>query len=407
MTGSVEKKQFADMVLDKPTERDHAVYAKLFILLEGQKYSLFMFTSCGWFFADISGIEPVKNMEYAYKAIRLYQPYCSQDILAPLLESLEKAKSNIKEEGTGKDIMLKRIIPMEKGLDYPASVFILSECLGSSLKAITKYGVFERSAFTVERSEQEKRMDFKGAVRIADTSTTAEETYLFRLTIDEDYNITLRLKDSEGKEQDAPLDTLPEEIRSHLVTLESHKVENGCSFISDKYYDMIREAVMYGSRLKVPRRNMIQRMAETAVNSIAHRILAEADAELPKESFEKLEDVFAFARAYKIPLDKDDITPLLTKLLKQEAMRVEELIEAQKVNYLCSLIELPRIGGIDPEITILQNEVFALIKDKAELYIRAMESGDISGFYKIKSLLKLATELGINVDSLKRRVFDP
>jgi len=34
-------------------------------LCEAQKYMLFSFTSCGWFFADISGIETVQNLMYA------------------------------------------------------------------------------------------------------------------------------------------------------------------------------------------------------------------------------------------------------------------------------------------------------------------------------------------------------
>ncbi len=34
-------------------------------LLEAQKYALFCYTSCAWFFDDISGLEPIQNMRYA------------------------------------------------------------------------------------------------------------------------------------------------------------------------------------------------------------------------------------------------------------------------------------------------------------------------------------------------------
>ena len=33
--------------------------------MESYKYSLFSYTSCGWFFEDVSRLEPVKNMQYA------------------------------------------------------------------------------------------------------------------------------------------------------------------------------------------------------------------------------------------------------------------------------------------------------------------------------------------------------
>jgi hypothetical protein len=35
-----------------------------------QKQSEFMFTSCGWFFNDISGMETTQILQYANRAIR-------------------------------------------------------------------------------------------------------------------------------------------------------------------------------------------------------------------------------------------------------------------------------------------------------------------------------------------------
>jgi alpha-amylase/alpha-mannosidase (GH57 family) len=40
-------------------------------LIEAQKYMLFAFTSCGWFFSDVSGIETVQNILYAARAMQL------------------------------------------------------------------------------------------------------------------------------------------------------------------------------------------------------------------------------------------------------------------------------------------------------------------------------------------------
>ena len=34
-------------------------------MLEIQKYVMFSYTSCGWFFNDLEGSEPVQNMRYA------------------------------------------------------------------------------------------------------------------------------------------------------------------------------------------------------------------------------------------------------------------------------------------------------------------------------------------------------
>jgi len=74
------------------------------MLLEMQRNSLLMFTSCGWFFSDISGIETVQVLRYAARLIDL-----SQQLGAPLprndfLDLLAEAQSNRAEFGSGADV---------------------------------------------------------------------------------------------------------------------------------------------------------------------------------------------------------------------------------------------------------------------------------------------------------------
>jgi len=74
-------------------------------LLEMQKLSMFMFTSCGWFFSDISGIETVKILEYAVRAIELAEKISKESLFDEFANMLENAKSNISEIGNGKNIL--------------------------------------------------------------------------------------------------------------------------------------------------------------------------------------------------------------------------------------------------------------------------------------------------------------
>ena len=73
-------------------------------LLSGIKSRHFSFTSCGFFFAELSGIEPRQDIKYALYAIRMFQPYYQGDLLYPFLSDLRKAKSNIKGMGDGMNI---------------------------------------------------------------------------------------------------------------------------------------------------------------------------------------------------------------------------------------------------------------------------------------------------------------
>jgi hypothetical protein len=77
---------------------------RIWDLLEAAKFSLYMFTSCGWFFDDISGIEPVQLMKFALRAMELVQPYTDKDLETGFKKMMAKAKSNIPENGTGADV---------------------------------------------------------------------------------------------------------------------------------------------------------------------------------------------------------------------------------------------------------------------------------------------------------------
>jgi hypothetical protein len=80
-------------------------------LLEAQKYMLYAFTSCGWFFSDISGIETMQNLAYALRAMQLgIDKENRQAVLQDMLTTLASAKSNLPET-TGKSLFEKKILP--------------------------------------------------------------------------------------------------------------------------------------------------------------------------------------------------------------------------------------------------------------------------------------------------------
>jgi len=84
-------------------------------LLEMERNALRMFTSCGWFFDDIAGIETIQILRYAARAIELAGADAPR-LEAGVLERLARAQSNERAEGTGRDVYLnhvKRRVPVE------------------------------------------------------------------------------------------------------------------------------------------------------------------------------------------------------------------------------------------------------------------------------------------------------
>ena len=68
-------------------------------LLEMQCHALLMFTSCGWFFSEISGIETVQILRYAARALELSEELGISSPRARFLEMLAAAPSNVPKFG--------------------------------------------------------------------------------------------------------------------------------------------------------------------------------------------------------------------------------------------------------------------------------------------------------------------
>ena len=64
-------------------------------LLELQRHAIYMYTSCGWFFNDLSGIETVQVLQYAGRALQLAERVFQNGFEEGFLERLEQAKSNL------------------------------------------------------------------------------------------------------------------------------------------------------------------------------------------------------------------------------------------------------------------------------------------------------------------------
>ncbi len=74
---------------------------KILRLLEMQRHSLLMYTSCGWFFDEISGIETVQIIQYAARAIQIAYEVCGKQLEETFLEYLQESPSNIPEIENG------------------------------------------------------------------------------------------------------------------------------------------------------------------------------------------------------------------------------------------------------------------------------------------------------------------
>ena len=100
-------------------------------LLEMQKNSMFMFTSCGWFFSDISRIEAMQNLRYAARVAETLHDLGFETADKPFLSLLEMAHSNYPETENGLKLYGK-ILSENALARQKAAALLIAEILLSS-----------------------------------------------------------------------------------------------------------------------------------------------------------------------------------------------------------------------------------------------------------------------------------
>ncbi len=115
------------------TEGEKTIVLKL---LEMQRNAMLMYTSCGWFFDEVSGIEAVQVMRYAARAMQLAQETAGVTLEDDYLKALEKAESNV--FGNGREVYGRFAAPAKLdlarvGVHYAVSSLVLGHKNESSV----------------------------------------------------------------------------------------------------------------------------------------------------------------------------------------------------------------------------------------------------------------------------------
>ncbi len=116
--------EYINVILDRSEEnvnrffkrhavRDLSINEKAIVLklLEIQRHAMLMYTSCGWFFDELSGIETTQVIQYAGRAIQLSESIFQNNLENTFIAKLSMAKSNLPEYENGAVIYEKLIKP--------------------------------------------------------------------------------------------------------------------------------------------------------------------------------------------------------------------------------------------------------------------------------------------------------
>lgn len=95
-------------------------------LLEMQRQALLMYTSCGWFFEEISRPEAVQNLRYASRAIELAQQISGECLEELFIQGLAKAPSNEEKYENGAEVYHQLVKPAQVTIEQVVAHYALS-----------------------------------------------------------------------------------------------------------------------------------------------------------------------------------------------------------------------------------------------------------------------------------------
>ncbi len=157
-------------------------------LLEMQRHAMLMYTSCGWFFDELSGLETVQVIQYAGRAVQLAEELFGPGIEQRFIEKLALAKSNIPEHSDGAVIYEKFVKPASVDLLKVGAHYAMSSLFESypDKTRIYAYSV-DNQGYRLKRSGK-MRLAF-GKARFTSEITQDFEMLMFGVLHFGDHNL--------------------------------------------------------------------------------------------------------------------------------------------------------------------------------------------------------------------------
>jgi alpha-amylase/alpha-mannosidase (GH57 family) len=165
-------------------------------LMEMQRHAQLMYTSCGWFFDDISGIETVQVIAYAARVLQLAQQVFGAQAAAlesAFLARLSEARSNVPAAGDGAQIYKKCADAKELHLEQVAAHYAISSVF-SSFADETELYCYRVSRISYDIYTSGRGRLALGRAHVASIITGHAQSFSFAVLHFGDQNITAAVK---------------------------------------------------------------------------------------------------------------------------------------------------------------------------------------------------------------------
>jgi Domain of unknown function (DUF3536)/Glycosyl hydrolase family 57 len=385
-------------------------------LLEMQRHAMLMYTSCGWFFDDLSGLETVQVIQYAGRAVRLAQDFGAAEIESEFMERLSAAKSNLPEHSDGKRIYEKWIKPAFVSTDQLAGHYAISSLFES-------YGERTRIyCYNVQREDYSLEVEGKqklaiGSARFSSEITRETASLGFGVVHLGDHNIACGVKPFEKVEDyenlkktladcftradtTGALRVLTEAFSSNSFSLrdlfrdEQRKIvdmilNDSLASAAAAYrtiYENHAPLIRFLNEMGIPVPPAFESAAEIALNSQLKQAFEKSDPDL-----DSIQGYLKEATANKIALDVPGLEYTIRKRLEREAeLFASEPRNPEPMQKLRKLLEFVSSLPFPVALWEVQNICYGpLIKNISELREQPQaENGAVTSLVNELTLLR-------------------
>ncbi|MBI2166178.1 MAG: DUF3536 domain-containing protein [Chloroflexi bacterium] len=327
-------------------------------LLELQRHTMLMYTSCGWFFEEPSRIETVQVLQYAARAVQLGQELFGVDLEEEFLALLGRAESNVPAYGDCRriyqELVTSTVADMQDAVAHCA--------VGSLFETYPKQAkVYCYTLDLEERREFRSERAFLavGQVLAHNTVTTEAAAWLFAVLRVGDYDVMgrarrLQAQDSYDSMVYAMAEAFQGQDLQQVVRLMDHHL--GVSSFS------------LASLLRDEHRKILRQLQDSALTKAeaAHSLLLAQEARivrslssmgmpLPRTLF--LERSFFLNRTLRKALSSEGLEPGRISSLLEEARELGLEVDRSELIYLLEKRlerEMARLLASPGDLLILQ-----------------------------------------------------
>lgn len=404
-------------------------------LLEIQRQAMLMYTSCGWFFSEISGIETVQIMKYAARAMQLAARFTNEDFETHFKDILSQAKSNIAEFGTGKDIYERFVKPSVVTAKQIACLWAISS-LYQDFEDEEDVYCYTVKRHSYQKVQKESSNFLVGHIEISSKVTLQKADLMFALmqyaggdfhcaikefSNDAEFNelqatliktfalnpiteIIRTLDEKFGKEYFTLKDIFIEERKKILQILLKDQLEKFGNTYKEMY-DQGKGSIyhMQNLGLEIPKEFKIS--AEYALSHRYNDLLAGSDGFVEAPIVQQIKDINFEAKRMNITIDKTPSNKNFAKRIITNLNRLTKSFEIQQADTIIELFEI--VEKLDLQIDISEaqniyyNKIYHRIGDIIENNEKEPRDKDIKF---VKLLLNIGSKLNINVGFYKSKL---